>query len=183
MESFTEHEKRVDLKQLKTDLINAVCASMIAEPRFDKGGDEADSGASLVLRLVEQIVSVDPEFILKLAVYVRNDLNIRSTANFLVALAANYKESSVYLKKYFKHVINLPSDWLDVAALYQMLPNRGLVGRALPTALRKAMMHKFHDFDTYQLGKVRGTRSFSVLCSSSLLSLTSFHMCAVQQAG
>lgn len=150
MESFTEHEKRADLKQLKTNLVNAICASMIAEPRFNK---EDDTGAQLVLNLVEQIVRVDPEFILKLAVYVRNDLNIRSTANFLVALAANYKESAPYLKKYFKYVINLPSDWLDVAALYQMLPNRGLAGRALPTALRKAMKFKFPDFDTYQLGK------------------------------
>jgi telomerase protein component 1 len=151
MESFTEHEKRADLKQLKTNLVNTICASMIAEPRFDK---EDDTGAQTVVNLVEQIVQVDPEFLLKLAVYVRNDLNIRSTANFLVALAANYKESAPFLKKYFKHVINLPSDWLDVAALYQMLPNRALTGRALPTALRKAMLFKFPDFDTYQLGKV-----------------------------
>ena len=123
---------------------------MIAEPRFD---DKEDSGAVLIVSLVDRISQGDPEFILKLAVYVRNDLNIRSTANFLLALAANSKPCTPFLKKYFKHIIRLPSDWLDVAALYQMLPNRDLRGRALPTALRKAMKFKFPEFDTYQLGK------------------------------
>ncbi len=149
MERSTEHEKRGDLKDLKAQLINLISASMIAEPRFD---NEADCTARLIVDLVEQIAQVDPEFILKLAVYVRNDLNIRSTANFLLALAANCKPCTPFLKKYFRHVIVLPSDWLDVAALYQMLPGRSVSGRALPTALRKAMIHKFPEFDTYQLG-------------------------------
>eukprot|EP00005_Dracoamoeba_jomungandri_P014410 CAMPEP_0174272484 /NCGR_PEP_ID=MMETSP0439-20130205/51414_1 /TAXON_ID=0 /ORGANISM="Stereomyxa ramosa, Strain Chinc5" /LENGTH=2345 /DNA_ID=CAMNT_0015363075 /DNA_START=11 /DNA_END=7048 /DNA_ORIENTATION=+ len=148
---LAEHKGNVlDLKAKKLKLVNSVCASMIAEPRFD---NDSDSGAAIILSLVEEMSEFDPEFILKLAVYLRQDLNVRSTSNFLVALAANNQNCTPFLKKYFKTVIRLPSDWLDVAALYQMLPNRCLSGRALPTALRKAMLHKFPEFDTYQLGK------------------------------
>eukprot|EP01090_Pellita_catalonica_P022069 TRINITY_DN8444_c0_g1_i1.p1 TRINITY_DN8444_c0_g1~~TRINITY_DN8444_c0_g1_i1.p1 ORF type:complete len:910 (+),score=188.39 TRINITY_DN8444_c0_g1_i1:83-2812(+) len=149
--SLAEQKKSTfDIKKIKTSLVNGVCASMIAEPRF---GNEDDSGAGMIMRLVDDVAAHDPEFILKLAVYLRQDLNIRSTSNFLVALAANNPECAPFLKKYFKFIVRLPSDWLDCAALYQMLPNRKLSGRALPTSLRKAMKFKFTDFDTYQLGK------------------------------
>eukprot|EP01089_Gocevia_fonbrunei_P021021 TRINITY_DN7989_c0_g1_i1.p1 TRINITY_DN7989_c0_g1~~TRINITY_DN7989_c0_g1_i1.p1 ORF type:complete len:1161 (+),score=299.65 TRINITY_DN7989_c0_g1_i1:106-3588(+) len=148
--SLAEQEKGLHLNEVKKKLVNTVCASMIAEPKFD---NDTDTGASLILKLVQEIAVHDPEFILKLAVYVRHDLNIRSTANFLVALAAEAPTCAPYIKKYYKKICHLPSDWLDVAALYQMLPHRALNGRALPTSLRKAMKFKFPDFDTYQLGK------------------------------
>ncbi len=133
----------------KINLVNLVSASMVAEPKF---GPE-DQTSSHIRNLVREVALKDPEFVLKLALYVRDDLNIRSTANFLLALAADTPNCTPYLKKYFKATIRLPSDWLDVAALYQMLPERNLQGRALPTSLREAMTHKFGDFDAYQLGK------------------------------
>mmetsp|Transcript_17840 Transcript_17840/g.53578 ORF Transcript_17840/g.53578 Transcript_17840/m.53578 type:complete len:805 (+) Transcript_17840:292-2706(+) len=174
-----------DLNQVKADLLNVVCASLIRAPRFNSSGPSdqstADAGGSelvqsslpsaaaapsstsssssinqvpeMITMLVQEVAERDPEFVLKLALYVRDDLNIRSTANFLVALASNMDLCSPFLKKYFGKLIRLPSDWLDVAALYQSLPERDLDGRSLPTALRKALSHKFIEFDSYQLGK------------------------------
>jgi len=109
--------------------------------------------------MVKKIAFYDPEFVLKLAIYVRLDLNIRSTANFLLAVASNIKECQPYFKKYFSGTIRLPSDWLDVAATYHVLPDRSLKGNSLPTSLRKAMVSKFPDFDAYQLGKYNKERS------------------------
>jgi len=51
--------------------------------------------------------------------------NSRSTANYLVALACNITECQPYVRKYFSKIIVLPSDWLDVAATYQTLPDKG----------------------------------------------------------
>lgn len=138
-----------DLNALKTTLLNTVCASMIAEPKF--GPEDIVSNA--IRTHVKEIAMRDPEFILKLALYVRDDLNIRSTANFLTALAADTPQCTPYMRKYFKAIVRLPSDWLDIAALYQMLPERKLQGRAIPTCLREAMRFKFSAFDAYQLGK------------------------------
>lgn len=56
------------------------------------------------------------------------------------------------MRKYFGATVRLPSDWLDVAATYLILPDKNLTGKALPTCLRKSMDTKFGDFDAYQLG-------------------------------
>ena len=56
----------------------------------------------------------------QMALYTRNQLNIRTTANFLLAYAANNKNCRPYLKKYFTASIRLPSDWIDVAEQYQV---------------------------------------------------------------
>lgn len=138
------------LKQDKLKLVNLVSASLFAEPRFNQASDEK---AQWIRTMVYAVAEMDPEFILKLALYVRDDLNVRSTANYMLALAANVPACAPYLKKYYHKAVRLPSDWLDVAALYQMLPDRSLSGRALPKCLRTAMMKKFQQFDAYQLGK------------------------------
>jgi len=147
---IAEQGKEFDLLDLKVKLVNLVCASMICEPKFE--GKDAEI-TNLLRFLVQEVAKGDPEFILKMALYVRDDLNIRTTANFLLALAANIEACTPFLKKYFRATIKLPSDWLAVASMYQKLPDRALQGRALPTALRKAMQHKFSDFDAYQLAK------------------------------
>lgn len=139
-----------DLNEEKLKLVNLVCASLFAEPRFN---NSSDPRAQWISTLVYRVAEKDPEFILKIALYVRDDLNIRSTANYMLALAANIPECGPFFKKYFHKAVRLPSDWLDVAALYQLLPDRNLKGRALPTALRKAMASKFIQFDAYQLAK------------------------------
>ena len=127
-----------NLNEEKLKLVNLVCASLFSEPRFNQGND---STAGLICELVTNVASKDPEFILKLSLYVRDDLNIRTTANFLLALASNIKECTPFLKKYYHKTVRLPSDWLDVAALYQLLPNRSLADKAIPTSLRK-LCHK-----------------------------------------
>ena len=141
---------QLELNDLKMTLVNTVSACMIQEPRFD---NDKDGKAARLLLLIMKVAQFDPEFILKIAIFVRDDLNIRSTANFLLAVSCSIEACTPFLKKYFKATVRLPSDWLDVASLFQKLPATHLSGRALPTCLRKAMLHKFPDFDAYQLGK------------------------------
>lgn len=58
---------------------------------------------------------------LQVALYSRQDLNIRSASNFLLSYAAYHDETRPYLKKYYEACIRLPSDWIEVAELYQVL--------------------------------------------------------------
>lgn len=92
-------------------------AALIKEPRFAG----KDSISNRVSDLVVRVAFFDPEFVLKIAVYVRDELNIRSTACMILALAASLKPCQPYLKKYFGTAVRLPSDWLDVAATYMVL--------------------------------------------------------------
>jgi telomerase protein component 1 len=65
-------EKRTpsELQQLKLKLLNTVSASLIKEPKFDT----SNSIANTITLLVKEIAFYDPEFILKLALYTRDDL-------------------------------------------------------------------------------------------------------------
>lgn len=150
-EKLTPHQ----LKELKESLLNMVASALIQQPRISV----TDPTIKRITKTVKKIAFYDPEFILKLAIYVRLDLNIRSTANYLLSVASNIKECTPYFKKYFVPTIRLPSDWLDVAATYLMLPDKGLDGKSLPTAMRNAMVIKFPDFDAYQLGKYNKERT------------------------
>eukprot|EP01124_Arcella_intermedia_P006950 TRINITY_DN1421_c0_g1_i1.p1 TRINITY_DN1421_c0_g1~~TRINITY_DN1421_c0_g1_i1.p1 ORF type:complete len:2329 (+),score=518.76 TRINITY_DN1421_c0_g1_i1:65-7051(+) len=149
--TLTPHE----LREIKNSLLNIVAAALIQQPKASVN----DPIMRRMIVMVKKIAFYDPEFVLKLAMYVRLDLNIRSTANFLLAVASNIKECQPYFKKYFGSTIRLPSDWLDVAATYQTLPDKSLKGKSLPTCLRKTMVGKFPDFDPYQLGKYNKERS------------------------
>ena len=56
----------------------------------------------------------------QVAIYSRKDLNIRGASTFLLAYAANNVRCRPFLKKYFKATIALPSDWIEVAEIYQV---------------------------------------------------------------
>jgi len=148
---LTPHE----LRELKDSLLNIVAAALIQQPKVSVN----DPTMRRITVLVKKIAYYDPEFVMKLALYVRLDLNIRSTANYLLAVACNIKECQPYFKKYFGATIRLPSDWIDVAATYHLLPDKGLKGKSLPTSLRKSMVSRFPEFDVYQLGKYNKERS------------------------
>jgi len=143
------------LKELKEGILNLVSAALIQQPK----ASATDPTMRKITQLVKQVSFYDPEFVLKLALYVRVDLNIRSTANYLVAVACNITSCQPYVKKYLSATIRLPSDWLDVPATYHTLPDKQLKGKSLPTCMRKALVEKFPDFDAYQLGKYNKERS------------------------
>lgn len=140
----------MDIEKLKVTLINAVGTSLLKSPDFK---DRKDPSTKHLTKLGHQVSHHDPEFILKLALYTRNELNIRTTANFLLALAANISYCRPFLKKYYETTINLPSDWIEVAEIYQAFHDKSINFGSLPTALRKVMSTKFKAFDAYQLAK------------------------------
>lgn len=139
-----------EVVRLKTTLINTVATSLLCNPDFKSS---ADSTRQNLMKLGEELSRHDPEFLLKTALYTRNDLNIRTTANFILALASNIHSCRPYLRKYYCSSIRLPSDWIEVAEIYQTLHDRSLNFGSLPTALRKVMSVKFVEFDVYQLAK------------------------------
>ncbi|KYQ91006.1 WD40 repeat-containing protein [Tieghemostelium lacteum] len=134
-----------ELRDLKLKLINIVSASLIKEPRVNQLTPTLET----IMTSVYHISYYDPEFILKLALYTRDELGIRTVANYLICLAAVIPLCQPYLKKYFKDLVKLPSDWLELPNIISKLTE----SKTIPKSLRNVMVNKFVDFDTYQLGK------------------------------
>lgn len=143
-------QKECMLAEQKMMLANAMASSLIGSPDYYAHGE----GVIALMEALAPVLEEDPEFILKLALYTRCELNIRITANWLLAIVAAHPRGKNFLRKYFCKSIRLPSDWIEVAQLYQATCLDGdLKMGSLPTALRKSMVDKFSEFDEYQLGK------------------------------
>ncbi|KAM9469250.1 telomerase protein component 1-like isoform 2-T2 [Clarias gariepinus] len=138
------------LKEKKYKLLNVVCCSLVHKSQSPGQVDWDKEGSvwSEIKLLGTDITLSDPEFLLKVAVYTRQELNIRVTANFLLALAAYLPNSKSHLRRYFCSAVRLPSDWLEVTRIYSTC-----FSRSLPSGLKKALADKFKQFSEYQLAK------------------------------
>ncbi|KAJ3595051.1 hypothetical protein NHX12_004356 [Muraenolepis orangiensis] len=152
-EDFPELQegKKVDvLKDQKYLLLNAVCCSLLSKDAVpgQKSMDELEGEWPTIVTLATDISTSDPQFLLKVAVYTRQELNIRITANFLLALASHLPPTKPHLRRFYCAAVQLPSDWLEVARIYSTC-----FSRSLPACLKKAMADKFKQFSEYQLAK------------------------------
>jgi len=152
-----------NLRRQKNILINLVSSSLLRQPNFKNLNDIT---RNYLLKNTSTIIDSDPEFILKLALYTRRELNIRVTANFLISLAAFKEPCRPFLQRYFKSSVMLPSDWIDIAEQYQLFMDKKINFGSLPSALRKCMVEKFPDYDDYQLAKYNKEKSRSAKNSS-----------------
>ncbi|XP_018613538.2 telomerase protein component 1 isoform X2 [Scleropages formosus] len=146
-ESSVQEEELKDKKYL---LLNTVCCSLVTKNTSpgQQGWDEEHSLWMRMKSLAHDVALCDPEFLLKVAVYTRQELNIRITANFLLALAASLPHTKPHLRRYFCAAVQLPSDWLEVVRLYSTC-----FSQSLPSCLKNALVDKFKQFTEYQLAK------------------------------
>ncbi|CAL8093119.1 unnamed protein product [Calicophoron daubneyi] len=133
--------------ELKLELVKKISTSMVDPGVFKRGGDR-DS----LFELIDLVADRDPEFIFKVAVYCRRELNIRTATNFLVAKACSTNNCYPFVDKYFSACIRIPSDWIEVAELFKALHN-DKDKLTFPHPLRRNMITKFAEFDNYQLAK------------------------------
>ncbi|XP_062873352.1 telomerase protein component 1-like [Trichomycterus rosablanca] len=138
------------LKETKYQFLNLVCCSLVQKKMkpLSLGWKCSDSLWDHLEKMGAWITPSDPEFLLKVAVYTRQELNIRITANFLLALAAHLPDSKPHLRRYFCAAVQLPSDWLEVTRIYSTC-----FSKSLPSCLKKALTDKFQQFSEYQLAK------------------------------
>ncbi|KAI5099211.1 telomerase protein component 1, partial [Silurus meridionalis] len=131
-------------------LLKFVCSSMLEKTYLpgQTGWDTCAPVWSCIQEVGTEITLSDPEFLLKVAVYTRQELNIRITANFLLALTAHLPNSKPHLRRYFCSAVQLPSDWLEVTRIYSQC-----FSTSLPSCLKKALADKFKQFSEYQLAK------------------------------
>ncbi|XP_067330344.1 telomerase protein component 1 isoform X2 [Channa argus] len=139
-----------ELRDTKYLLLNEVYCSLV-NTNTAPGEADWDSGDSIwtrIIKLAKDISVSDPHFLLKVAVYSRQDLNVCITASFLLALAASQPTTKPHVRRYFCSAVQLPSDWLEVARIYSTC-----FSRSLPTCLKVAMADKFKQFSKNQLAE------------------------------
>ena len=134
--------------------------------------DNDEQRKNILLKLLKEVEGKDPEFIPQLAVYLRRELGLRTTPNFLMAFCACSSVLAKLLPNYFAKAVLLPSDTIEVTQFVQIiyLLQSGMemdtikelnagdsfeIRRNIfvPNQLKKALTAKILSYSEYQLGK------------------------------
>jgi len=149
--AYNYNDSRLELYQMVT-------ANMFNENSFYASADELRTDLDNAL---DKVLATDPEFVLELAVYTRNFMNLRSVSTYMLAyFARNAQTAGSLTKKYGYHVISRADELANALAysraLWDMLnTTKQKQEPKFPAALRKTVQETFGKFDEYQLSKYR----------------------------
>ncbi|KAL4439282.1 hypothetical protein ABPG74_016945 [Tetrahymena malaccensis] len=148
-------------------LVNITASCLLKESSYYQGSDEK---RILITQALLKVAEIDPEFICQLSVYIRNELYIRSTTNYIVSFCVVNEKTKPFIEKYFNRAVLLPGDLLEVCEFAQILYQFDQakyedlsLDNILQTDIRKKLTFKkclqrcvrskFLEFNDYQLGK------------------------------
>lgn len=138
----------------KSELFTRVLTALVGEPQFyDETGEKKDKA---ILELVGKMAKEDPEFVLQLAAYARNEMNLRSIPQVLLVEATGFPETKAFVRKWTPSIIRRADELTEVVAYYQTrfghIGNKAKKGM-LCNPLKRGMATAFHQFDAYALAK------------------------------
>lgn len=134
-----------------TELYMRAATCLVGEPKFYESANFADQE---LIRATHEVLKTDPEFVLQLAVYCREQMHLRSVPLVLCAEYANVAPGTVpNARKYISRVIQRADELSEIIA-YQFERNKVSPRTTkLPMVIKKGVADAFPKFDAYALGK------------------------------
>lgn len=134
-----------------TDLYLRAASCLVGENKFYESADFADSE---LIRATHKVLRTDPEFVLQLAVYLREQMYLRSVPLVLCAEYANVAPGTVKgARQYIARVIRRADELTEIIA-YQFARNKLAPRKAkLPMAIKSGVAMAFPKYGEYALGK------------------------------
>lgn len=125
---------------------------------YEKGGSEMKEIIALMDR-------VEPEFIAKLAIYTRNEGNLRSVSHLLAARLAKYLSGEEWAKRFYNRIVVRPDDMSEILACYAYLNGKkGKDISKIPNAMKRGFKSVLERLDAYQIDKYKmGRREISLV--------------------
>mgnify|MGYP005841778419 CR=1 FL=1 len=131
----------------KTELYTAVCTASLQNKFYEKSPQSLQ-------RIQSLIESVDPEFVQKLAIYARNDMNLRSIP---IVIAVELAKAGKLTHKTVSRIIKRPDEITEMLAYYVQRNERNGIKKLnkLSKAIHKGIKYIFESgkFDEYQYAK------------------------------
>lgn len=150
--------KRIEF-EATTNFENAVAYTMNAKERLiertvgafwseDTFYVEGTKIAEDIVADIKEVAQTDPNFVLQVAAWARNDLHMRTTPQVLLVEAANIEAAKPFIREYAPKIIKRADELAEVVA-YQLSAH----GKPIPNSLKKGLADAFSKFDEYQLNK------------------------------
>jgi hypothetical protein len=134
-------------------LASLLLTSLVQDQYYRTAGEQIQE-----LKRLAAAIS-DKEFVMKAAVYARNEFGNRSITHALAAeLAgcfAEQKKSPVMMKRFIDRVIRRVDDATEIASYYLTNVSKN---KKLPWSLKRGLGQALGHFDAYSLGKYKGEK-------------------------
>lgn len=134
------------------ELFSAVVTTVLQDKFYEKKSERMD-------RIIELVSQCDPQFVARLAVWARNEGNMRTAPVFLVALLTKYHNGDDLVRRTIWKVIRRADEMAELLSCYQFL-----FGKDTPFSRQmiKGIADVFCTFDEYQLAKYDRKGKFSL---------------------
>lgn len=107
-----------------------------------------DEKFTSVVEAFEDVAETNPEFVLKMAKYARQEENLRQVPQLLLVLAANDERTQPFVRDYATSIMSRADEPLDVLALHV---SRN--GTSIPNCLQKSIEDAMHQWNEWQYAK------------------------------
>jgi 60 kDa SS-A/Ro ribonucleoprotein len=118
-------------------------------------GSYYESESEVVNRIKQAAKDVDEEFVAKLAIYLREDTNMRSVTHLLAGELASRLSGKEYGARFYKKVSVRPDDMSEILAYYFSKGNKKIAN-----AMRRGFKAKLESMDPYLIDKYKMNKKF-----------------------
>ena len=142
----------------KEELISTVMTTFLQGEYYEKE-------ATKIARIQELLKKVDPLFAAKLAIYARNEGNLRSVIHFVAAEIAKYVSGTDWGKRFYNRIVVRPDDMSEIVSAYAHINGMSQKGISkIPNAMKGGFKTALERLDAYQLDKYKmKNRSVSMI--------------------
>ena len=133
----------------KEELVSTVMTTFLQNSYYEREDE-------IVKRITDLVDKVDPLFAAKLAIYVRNEGNLRSVSHLVSALLAKYVSGTDWGKRFYNRIVVRPDDMSEIVSAYANLNGMGLNDlKKIPNSIKKGFKEALERLDAYQIDKYK----------------------------
>ena len=142
----------------KEELVSTVMTTFLQNEYYEKEDDK-------VSRIQSLLSKVDPLFAAKLAIYARNEGNLRSVTHLVSAEIAKYIGGTDWAKRFYNKIVVRPDDMSEILSAYAHINGMGQKDiKKIPNAIKRGFKAALERLDAYQLDKYKmNNRSVSMI--------------------
>lgn len=131
--------------EAKEELVATVLTTFVTDSYYEKENE-------IVTRIKLSASKVSPEFVAKLALYARNDANMRSVSHLLAGELAPRLSGRDFAKRFYEKIVIRPDDMSEILAYHE---SRNGKMYPIPNSIKKGFKSKLEKLDPYQIDKYK----------------------------
>ena len=135
----------------KEKLVSTVMTTFLHDSYYEKEKEIVD-------RIIKCLDNVDPLFAAKLAIYARNEGNLRSVTHLIAAHIVKRAAGAEWAKRFYNRIVVRPDDMSEILSAYGTLNGMDLTNKSLrkiPNSIKKGFKDALERLDAYQIDKYK----------------------------